>query len=211
MQYGDGVTEPALSQRERNRIDTWHAIHEAAYTLASNVGPAATTTEGIASAAGVSRRTFFNYFPTKEDAVLGTRVPRVDDAAIEKFRASADDELTRVVHLFVSVARTALPEVSIMRRRRIVAEHPELRQRVIRLVSEVERLVTEVLQTRVGDGAFVDLSVVDDDDHLEALLMLAGTIAKYALSRHQETPAEASEPFLREAIAMFRKVVDATQ
>lgn len=205
------MTEPTLSQRERNRIDTWSAIHSAAYTIAWEAGPAAATTEKIAAVAGVSRRTFFNYFPTKEDAVLGTRDPAVTDAAVHRFRTSEEDELTRVVHLFVSVARTALPESSRARRRRIVAEHPELRQRVIRLVTEVERLVTEVIQTRVEGGKTVDLKAGQNAAELEALLMLAGTIAKYALSRHQEPGAGEAEPALSESIALFRKVVEDTR
>lgn len=205
------MNEATLSQRERNRIDTWNAIHSAAYTIAWDAGPAAATTEKIAASAGVSRRTFFNYFPTKEDAVLGTREPSVTDAAVHRFRSSDQDELTRVVHLFVTVARTALPEASWARRRRIVAEHPELRQRVTRLVSEVERLVTEVIQTRVEAGKTVELAVGEDAEQLEALLMLAGTIAKYALTRHQESADGDAEPFLRDSIAVFRKVVEATQ
>ena len=36
--------------------------------------------EVIAENAGASPRTFFNYFPAKEDAVLGLRVPALEPA-----------------------------------------------------------------------------------------------------------------------------------
>jgi AcrR family transcriptional regulator len=42
----------------------------AALSLVQEVGFAGTTASAIASAVGVSERTFFRYFPTKEDAVL---------------------------------------------------------------------------------------------------------------------------------------------
>lgn len=210
VQYSDAVTESALGQRERNRIDTWNAIHDAAYTIAHDAGLAAATTEKIAAEARISRRTFFNYFPTKEDAILGTRVPEVTDAAIQRFRSSDEDELTRVVHLFVAVVRTALPRASTERRQSIVTEYPELRERVMRLIGEVERLVTEVIRDRLEEGEVVDLAALDDADRLKALLMLAGTIAKYAFSRQEGSDAEDPEPVLRDSIAMFRKVIDST-
>ena len=42
--------------------------------------------EDLAEAAEVSRRTLFNYFPSKLDAVLGEG-PQLDDAQLEEFRA----------------------------------------------------------------------------------------------------------------------------
>src|SRR5262245_31310992 len=48
---------------------TERAIRAAALQLMTERGYEATSTDDIARAAGVSRRTFFNYFPTKE-AVL---------------------------------------------------------------------------------------------------------------------------------------------
>ena len=60
-----------MTLRERNRRKAWLAIHAAASELALKHGLADTTVEMIADHAGVSRRTFFNYFASKEDAVLG--------------------------------------------------------------------------------------------------------------------------------------------
>ena len=64
-----------VSLRERNRLDTWALIHDQASSLACEHGLANTTVEAISEAAGVSKRTFFNYFPTKEDAILGVQAP----------------------------------------------------------------------------------------------------------------------------------------
>lgn len=63
------------SLRERRREQTWTAIHEAALKRVREHGMRGTTVEEIAQEAGVSPRTFFNYFPSKEDAVLGLREP----------------------------------------------------------------------------------------------------------------------------------------
>jgi AcrR family transcriptional regulator len=54
------------SLRDRNKLNTRRAIHDAALKLFAGQGYDATTTEQIADKAGVATRTFFRYFPTKE-------------------------------------------------------------------------------------------------------------------------------------------------
>ena len=71
------------SLRERRREQTWAAIHEAALKRVREHGMRGTTVEEIAQEAGVSPRTFFNYFPSKEDAVLGLREPVVSEEILE--------------------------------------------------------------------------------------------------------------------------------
>ncbi|MFF0747470.1 TetR/AcrR family transcriptional regulator [Streptomyces sp. NPDC004111] len=69
MQYvksKDGV--PGL--RERKKQATKVALSEAAVRLAAEHGAENVTVEAISSAAGVSPRTFFNYFESHDDAFL---------------------------------------------------------------------------------------------------------------------------------------------
>ncbi|CAN5649336.1 TetR family transcriptional regulator [soil metagenome] len=62
------MTPPDL--RTRRRLATEQDLHDAALQLMAGRGFAATTVDDIVAAAGVSQRTFFRYFATKEDAVL---------------------------------------------------------------------------------------------------------------------------------------------
>ena len=64
-----------VSLRERKRAATRGSISAIARSLTAERGLNGYTVEEVCEQAGISRRTFFNYFPSKEDAILG----HVDD------------------------------------------------------------------------------------------------------------------------------------
>ena len=57
--------------RARKKAATRDCLISVALALCAESTYAATTVEAIAEAAGVSTRTFFHYFPTKQDVFLG--------------------------------------------------------------------------------------------------------------------------------------------
>jgi AcrR family transcriptional regulator len=63
------ASAPRMTARERRRLETQERIRTVAFELFQNRGFEATTVDEIAEAAGVSRRTFFNHFPNKDDVV----------------------------------------------------------------------------------------------------------------------------------------------
>lgn len=56
--------------RERKRRETLQRITDAAIRLFGEQGYEASTLDAIAAAAGISRRTFFHYFKSKDDILL---------------------------------------------------------------------------------------------------------------------------------------------
>jgi AcrR family transcriptional regulator len=71
--------------RERKKLQTRRAIAEAALRLFAERGYRAVTVADIAEAANVSPRTFFGYFPSKEDLLLVDADARMD-RALDAFR-----------------------------------------------------------------------------------------------------------------------------
>lgn len=75
--YDGGVSDeptaddPALGLRERKKRQSRTAMHRAALELVREHGLSGVTVEAIAQRAGVSTRTFFNHWTTKESAIIG--------------------------------------------------------------------------------------------------------------------------------------------
>ena len=74
--------------RDRRRQQTSRDIQRAALTLALRLGYDSVTTELIAAEAGISQRTFFNYYLNKDAAIIGT-APSFDDDTVAWFRDSS--------------------------------------------------------------------------------------------------------------------------
>jgi AcrR family transcriptional regulator len=102
--WNDGlVTQPG--RREAHKVATRQALQEAALRMFEQHGYAATTVRDIASAAGVTERTFFRYFPSKEDLVLGEIVDLIP-VLQEQVRARPAEEppYTAVLHALLAIA-----------------------------------------------------------------------------------------------------------
>jgi len=71
------TTDGESGQREKNSRERRDALVEAAYVLFAERGFAATTMDDIALRAGLSRRTAFRYFASKEDLVFPAHEERL--------------------------------------------------------------------------------------------------------------------------------------
>lgn len=80
------LAEPA-GLRARKKVARREALIDAAHALVQEHGLDRVTVEGICARAGVSARTFFNYFQSKDDAVLGIEPLTVDTTAAARFAA----------------------------------------------------------------------------------------------------------------------------
>ncbi|MEO3855974.1 TetR/AcrR family transcriptional regulator [Acrocarpospora sp. B8E8] len=72
-----------MGLREQKKLQTRHAIHEAALALFLERGFDAVSVAEVAAAAQVSKMTVFNYFPTKEDLVLAPMEEQMNADAAE--------------------------------------------------------------------------------------------------------------------------------
>ena len=135
--------------RARKKAATEQAIIDAAMKLSAERGFAATTIDDIAAAAGIGRRTFFRYFPTKEDVVLDPR--RLDRAfaqtALRQRRARVDD-VQHVMAVLAEIQRRAFAVFRPEHQRvlhRLSHDEPALAARSFLLMQETRDLIVEAL------------------------------------------------------------------
>lgn len=78
--------------RERKKQQTREALHRAAIQLFAERGPESVTVNDICAAADVSPRTFFNYFDSKDDAVLDWTEQQAGGSLTERIIARPPEE-----------------------------------------------------------------------------------------------------------------------
>lgn len=142
--------EAPLDLRARRHLETKAEIHRAAMALFEENGLKETTVQQIADRAGVSPRTFFRYFTSKEQAALpgqGRLLQAIDtlqltDADPAAILRSVEDATATVM------GRDNDPELDEHRRiAKLLVEEPELRA----LAAAQERVLTTRLRARIGE------------------------------------------------------------
>ena len=150
---------PPEGLRERHRKRTAADLEEAALALFCDKGFDAVTIDDIAAAADVSRRTFFRYYGSKEDAVLSDHPKRLGELQAALDRRPADEPaLTALRHAILSLAGNVEEEREHMLRRfQLVNTTPALEARSLCLQRNWETAVTGMLAGRMGVDPAKDL------------------------------------------------------
>jgi AcrR family transcriptional regulator len=142
-----------LGLRERKKVATRQALHEAAVRLAAERGLDNVTVEAIADAVDVSRRTFSNYFDGKEDAVLYGFEQRLrillDLLRARPANESAWTALRQAFHgLYPQLGE---PDSQWAKEFRLTRQHPSLLARQLAAFARFERELTDAVAERIGD------------------------------------------------------------
>lgn len=146
------MTESA-STRARRRLETEHRITVCAQRLTDEVGLDGFTMEELAEAADVSRRTLFNYFPSKVDAVLGNP-PDLSASTMATFveggpHGHVVDDLGELAATFLS--SNVLTAAEMDRARRVITTTPRLIMAVHQRFEQLTGDLVDVILTREGE------------------------------------------------------------
>ena len=146
--------------RERKKRETRRALNLAALDLVEEKGFAAVTTEEIAARAGVSARTFFNYFPSKEAAVIGTTGDELEAYASQLEQArEGETPLGSLRRIIEGMLTPATLDVELRaRRRRILLGEPSLAPALVGNNIRIENALTAALERRLGLAPGADLA-----------------------------------------------------
>lgn len=130
----------------------------------------AVTVDTIAAEAEIAPRTFFHYFPTKEDVVLADYAERLDRLITEVSNRPGDEEPWAALRgAFVEVGSDYQQQQhQLVRRFEIMARSPSVHARSLQLQAEWEDALATTLAQRQG---------VDPEHDLSSRLMAASALA----------------------------------
>ena len=195
------------SLRERKKQRTREQIVHAALELFAERGFEGTTITDIAEAADISPRTFFGYFPSKEDVVFHD-AEAVLGSFREHLQSRAEDEdvfeaLRSWALRYEADADYATDEECA--RRQLVRDTPVLAARERAHVAAVERILAEAVADDLG---------VDRDSLRPHLVGAAAIAALEAVGRLHDKqgssdPARSAEDVLDEALTFLQGGLDA--
>jgi len=140
-----------VNQRDAQKLDTRRALSTAAIDLFTTKGFNETRVDDIAAAAGVTSRTFFLHFPSKEAAAFPDHDERVDALREALATDTADDPLPLLRELIVLGVRATAGSRIRAKRYRLFNEIDELRHRDVLGDLDYERVVVDHLTDRGFD------------------------------------------------------------
>jgi AcrR family transcriptional regulator len=185
--YDRTVTTPE-GLRARRRRETARDIHLAALALAGENGFETVTVEAISKATGIAPRTFFNYFPTKEAAIVHGPFD-LSDSDVSAFTNGDDVSypqlLDELVHLLAATLAHDLPSRGELHAVLAVAQaHPAVLAAMLAQLEAFQRGVAGLVAAR--------LDVPADDETAVFIAALALTILRTGFDRWAaRTPADA--------------------
>jgi AcrR family transcriptional regulator len=145
------MTDPG--HRERKKQRTREAIVDAALRLFEERGFDQTTIADIAEAADIAPRTFFGYFPSKEDVVFAD-FPQTLETLSARLRGRADEETAiDAIRAWIGglLEERGLTEERERCRKRVIGESQALAAHNRALMGQVEELLAEQIARDLGD------------------------------------------------------------
>lgn len=158
----------------RQRQATRRRLTQAAQSLFADRGYEATTIDDIAAAAGVSRRTFFYHFASKDDVIQSWH-QEFEDALTEAIRLAPPAwPILRVTEAAVVAALGAFDVEQALRLEQLKRDTPALRARDQGKYERLETAITHALAMRAGLEAD-DLRIKVDAMLMTGILRVGST------------------------------------
>jgi AcrR family transcriptional regulator len=206
------------SLRERKRAETRLHLEQAAVELALHEGIENATIDAISARANVSPRTFFNYFDSKEDAILG--ITHDDSAELPAGEIASDSEISdpiaSTVHLITAAFASTLGNVAVNEaRKELVQRDPDLLRRHMARMLRVTDHFTDVTRAAMSHTpAFAD----DDESspHAEVLLIacvggVRAAMREWALDGDATVTPDTTDQIEQRAVTLVREVIEGTR
>jgi AcrR family transcriptional regulator len=202
----------SVGLRDRKRLETRARVEKAAVEIVLRDGLQQATVDAISAAADISPRTFFNYFDSKEDAILGLRDLEITAELIDAHLAEADtaDIVDGLIGLVLELMAPALDDSALhLSRVEVIRRHPELLTRQITQFTRTTDTLTSWARTLMArDPRFSNLDPATSP-LAEPILALCASAVRIVVKERIASGTDASTEDIRtRAVALARETVE---
>jgi AcrR family transcriptional regulator len=167
--------------RERKKAATRQALHDAAVRLAAERGVENVTVEAIADAATVSRRTFSNYFASKEQALVHRdRAGIARLVELVRARPAHEAPMTALIRGAAQLSDEYPADPAQEEPYGELRRHPALLAEIVATYAEAEQDLAEAVAQRLPAGP---AGSVGSADPLRARVLAAAFLAVLRIAR----------------------------
>jgi AcrR family transcriptional regulator len=206
------VQTSEIGLRERKRVETRARLETAAVELTLRDGIEHATVDAICEAADVSTRTFFNYFDSKEDAIVGIKDTAITESAVAEALEGSHgvDAIELTIRVMFGVLTPSVASSKLQKSRiKILKAHPEMLGRVAAQFFRMTEQLTVALQPLLAElPEFRDQDPEESTISAELLLSLCSGALRSSMKQWttsgNSAPIEAVE---QRAIELVRNTV----
>ncbi|WP_071566971.1 TetR/AcrR family transcriptional regulator [Corynebacterium sp. NML130628] len=194
--------------RQRKRRETRQRIFDTASSLVAREGYDNVTVEDICQGAGISRRTFFNYMDSKDEAILG---PSPLEFTSESFTRIANEQSTNMLALIIDAMEESDATAGVedaCRLQRLVQDNPSLANAMLArkrdTLHHLELAVREHLKRHAEDRR---LDASEDAEARIIVELFRTTFVLFARSPHfqEEEPPKAQARRIAAVVTKYVK------
>jgi AcrR family transcriptional regulator len=199
--------------RDRKRQETRSRLEHAAVDIVLRDGLEHLTVDAMSELADVSPRTFFNYFESKEDAILGLHDPEITDETVTQHLSgtAGADLIESLMGLLFSVLGSSIGDTDLHHSRMtILQQHPQLLRRHMAQMNRMLEQLTATTQTLMArDHRFADVDASRTAPMAQVVLMVCGGSIRAAVKEWAEADGKAPiEELEQRAITLVREVTE---
>lgn len=195
--------------RQRRVAATALNIETQAVALALEQGLEHVTVEMICAASGVSVRTFFNYFGTKDNAILGHFFPEIDEIKTREFIASHNPDILGELIGVIKVPDHLVEHKELeFNRLKLLTANPSLMAKQRERFATVHKKVEEILYLRLRRDAPSEETEEQTRDVATLASELIALAFRYTLAETiRNGPQLSHVPLPTDAVALLKSVM----
>ena len=210
------IIDPTLGLRDRKRLETRLRLEDAAVTLVLGGGLEHTTVDAISELADVSPRTFFNYFESKDAAILGLRQIEIEATELAEHCDQVAERglIDSVIHVLLRVMGPPSSRRTMREDRlEILRRHPHLLTTQLAQFTQLTTALTDAVVALVArDARFAGDSTAAQAASADLVLALCGGAVRVAVrewaAMNPTDATDAADQLESRAISLAREVTE---